>query len=131
MFNQPREQMTERMLRAVENKYLRIVGHMTGRLLLRRDAYEIDVQAVVRRCGELGVAVEHNASPERLDLCDVDMKLAKQHGCKIVINTDAHSTKDFLKLRFGIAQLRRAWLTPEDVLNTRGPTEFLAGLRPR
>jgi DNA polymerase (family 10) len=131
LFNQPRQQMTERMLRAVENPYLRIVGHMTGRLLLRREGYEIDVEAVVRRCGELGVAVEHNASPERLDLCDVDLKLAKQHGCKIVINTDAHSTRDFNKLKYGVAQLRRAWLTPADVLNTREPLEFLAGLRPR
>ena len=131
LFNQPRQQMTDRMLRAVENPYLRIVGHMTGRLLLRREGYEIDVEAVVRRCGELGVAVEHNASPERLDLCDVDLKLAKQHGCKIVINTDAHSTRDFNKLKYGVAQLRRAWLTPADVLNTREPLEFLAGLRPR
>lgn len=131
LFNQPREQMTERMLRAVENPYLRIVGHMTGRLLLRREGYDIDVEAVVRRCGELGVAVEHNASPERLDLCDVDLKLAKQHGCKIVINTDAHSTRDFLRLKYGVAQLRRAWLTPADVLNSRGADDFLAGLRPR
>lgn len=131
LFNQPREQMTERMLRAIENKYLRVVGHMTGRLLLRREGYEIDVEAVVRRCGELGVAVEHNASPERLDLCDVDLKLAKQYGCKFVINTDAHSTRDYLKMKYGMAQLRRAWLTAADVLNTRGAAEFLAGLRPR
>lgn len=131
LFNQPRQQMTERMLRAVENPYLRIVGHMTGRLLLRREGYDIDVEAVVRRCGELGVAVEHNASPERLDLCDVDLKLAKQHGCKIVINTDAHSTHDFGRLKYGLSQLRRAWLTPEDVLNSREPANFLAGLRPR
>ena len=75
--------------------------------------------------------MEHNASPERLDLCDVDLKLAKQHGCKIVINTDAHSTRDFNKLKYGVSQLRRAWLTPADVLNTREPLEFLAGLRPR
>jgi DNA polymerase (family 10) len=131
LFNQPREQMTERMLRAIENKYLRIVGHMTGRLLLRREGYELDVDAVVRRCGELGVAVEHNSSPERLDLRDVDLKRAKEHGCKIVINTDAHYIRDFDKMKYGLVQLRRAWLTPADVLNTREPDEFLAGLRAR
>jgi DNA polymerase (family 10) len=123
--------MTERMLRAIENKYLRIVGHMTGRLLLRREGYELDVDAVVRRCGELGVAVEHNSSPERLDLRDVDLKRAKEHGCKIVINTDAHYIRDFDKMKYGLVQLRRAWLTPADVLNTREPDEFLAGLRAR
>jgi len=123
--------MTERVLRAIENPYVRILGHPTGRLLLRREPFEIDLPTVLKRCAELGVAVEHNAAPERLDLNDRDLRLAKELGCKIVINTDAHDTRHMAKMRFGIRQLRRAWLTASDVLNTLGPQEFLAKLRPR
>jgi DNA polymerase (family 10) len=130
-FEQGREEMTARVLRAIENPYTRILGHPTGRLLLRREAVAIDIGAVLRRAGELGVAVEHNAAPERLDLSDRDLRLAKELGCKIVINTDAHSLRDFDKMTYGVRQLRRAWLEPKDVLNTRGPGEFLAALRPR
>ena len=83
------------------------------------------------RAAELGVAVEHNAAPERLDLSDRDLRLAKELGCKIVINTDAHNLRDFDKMTYGLRQLRRAWLGPEDVLNTKGPAGFLAALRPR
>ncbi|HZD75915.1 MAG TPA: DNA polymerase/3'-5' exonuclease PolX, partial [Acidobacteriaceae bacterium] len=74
LFNQPREEMTARMLRAIENPYVRILGHPTGRKLLSRDAYELDLPAILRRAGELGVAVEHNADPNRLDLCDRDLR---------------------------------------------------------
>jgi DNA polymerase (family X) len=131
LFNQPREQMTERVLRAIENPYVRILGHPTGRLLLRREAFAIDLPAVLRRAAELGVAVEHNAAPERLDLSDRDLRLAKELGCKIVVNTDAHDTRHLDKMKYGIRQLRRAWLTAQDVLNTLGPDAFLAALRPR
>jgi len=131
LLNQPRQEMTERVLRAIENPYVRILGHPTGRLLLRREPFEIDLPTVLKRCAELGVAVEHNAAPERLDLNDRDLRLAKELGCKIVINTDAHDTRHMAKMRFGIRQLRRAWLTASDVLNTLGPQEFLAKLRPR
>jgi len=130
-FDQSREETTARVLRAIENPYTRILGHPTGRLLLRREPVAIDIGAVLRRAGELGVAVEHNAAPERLDLSDRDLRLAKEMGCKIVINTDAHNLRDFDKMTYGVRQLRRAWLGPADVLNTRGPDDFLAGLRPR
>lgn len=130
-FEQGREEMTARVLRAIENPYTRILGHPTGRLLLRREPVAIDIGAVLRRAGELGVAVEHNAAPERLDLSDRDLRLAKELGCKIAINTDAHNLRDFDKMTYGVRQLRRAWLEAKDVLNTRGPEEFLAGLRPR
>ncbi len=130
-FDQSREETTDRVLRALENPHTRILGHPTGRLLLRREPVAIDMGAVLRRAGELGVAVEHNAAPERLDLSDRDLRLAKEMGCKTVINTDAHNLRDFDKMTYGMRQLRRAWLEPEDVLNTRGPEEFLAGLRPR
>jgi DNA polymerase (family 10) len=131
LFAQPREEMTARILRAIENPYVRILGHPTGRLLLRREPYALDMPTILRRAAELGVAVEHNAAPERLDLNDRDLRLAKELGCKIVINTDAHDTRHLDKMRYGIRQLRRAWLTREDVLNTLGPDKFLAALRPR
>jgi DNA polymerase (family 10) len=129
LLNQPKEEMTARVLRAIENPYTRILGHPTGRLLLRREPFEIDLPAVLRRCAELGVAVEHNAAPERLDLSDRDLRLAKELGCRIVVNTDAHDTRHMEKMRYGVRQLRRAWLTAGDVLNTLGPEEFLAALR--
>ena len=123
--------MTERILCAVENPYVRVLGHPTGRLLLRREAYALDVDAVLRRCAELGVAVEHNAYPDRLDLNDRNLRLAKELGCKIVINTDAHQTSHLDKMRYGIRQLRRAWLRAEDVLNTRPAEELVRQLRAR
>lgn len=130
-FEQSRDEMTARVLRAIENPYTKILGHPTGRLLLRREPFQIDLGAVLRRAAELGVAVEHNAAPERLDLSDRDLRLARELGCKIVINTDAHTLRDLDKMTYGMRQLRRAWLGPGDVLNTLGPDEFLAALRPR
>jgi DNA polymerase (family 10) len=130
-FDQPREEMTARLIRAVENPNVRILGHPTGRQILRREPYAMDTGAVIRRCAELGVAVEHNAAPERLDLSDRDLRMAKECGCRIVINTDAHTTRVVGDWRYGIRQLRRAWLTPADVLNTLGQEEFLQALRKR
>ena len=130
-FAQPAEEMTSRVLRALENPHVRILGHPTGRQLLRREPYQVDTGAIFRRCAELGVAVEHNASPERLDLSDRDLRHAKETGCKIVINTDAHITRVVGEWKYGIRQLRRAWLTPADILNTLPPNEFLASLRAR
>jgi DNA polymerase (family 10) len=130
-FEQSREEMTARVLRAIENPYVRILGHPTGRLLLRREPFALDLGVVLRRAAELGVAVEHNAAPERLDLCDRDLRLAKELGCKIVINSDSHDARNLGKLDYGIRQLRRAWLGPGDVLNTLGAEEFLAALRPK
>jgi DNA polymerase (family 10) len=128
---QSRDEMTARLLRAIENPNTRILGHLTGRQLLRREPYQLDTGAVLRRCAELGVAVEHNAAPERLDLSDRDLRHARETGCKIVINTDAHVTRVVGEWKYGIRQLRRAWLTPADVLNTQPPENFLVSLRPR
>jgi len=130
-FEQSREEMTARVLRAIENPYVRILGHPTGRLLLRREPFALDLGAVLRRAAELGVAMEHNAAPERLDLCDRDLRLAKEMGCRIVINSDSHDSRNLGKMEYGVRQLKRAWLGPEDVLNTREAKEFLAGLRAR
>jgi len=126
-FNQPKEEMTERVLRAIENPHIRILGHPTGRKVLNREPYAIDIERVLRRAAELGVAVEHNASPARADLSDVHLRRAKELGCKIVVNTDAHSTEELDLMRFGITQLRRAWLSATDVLNTLPTAEALLG----
>jgi DNA polymerase (family X) len=131
LFNQPEQQMTERVLRALSNPYVRILGHPTGRLLLRREPFQIDLARVLRRAAELGVAVEHNAYPDRLDLCDRDLRLAKELGCRISVNTDSHHTSHLTKMRYGIRQLRRAWLNKGDVLNTLPTRKFVAALRPR
>ena len=130
-FDQPREEMTARVLRAIENPYVRILGHPTGRLLLRREPFALDLGLVLRRAAELGVAVEHNAAPERLDLNDRDLRLAKELGCKIVIDSDSHDARNLGKLEYGLRQLKRAWLGPQDVLNTLGAEDFLAALRAR
>jgi len=130
-FDQPHAEMTARLIRAVENPNVHILGHPTGRQLLRRESYAMDTGAVIRRCAELGVAVEHNASPERLDLSDRDLRLAKECGCRIVINTDAHAMRVVGDWRYGIRQLRRAWLTASDVLNTLPAAEFMTALRQR
>jgi DNA polymerase (family X) len=129
-FEQSREEMTARVLRAIENPNVKILGHPTGRQLLRREPYALDTGAVLRRAGELGVAVEHNASPERLDLSDRDLRLAKELGCKIVIDTDAHDARILGQMQYGIRQLKRAWLGPHDVLNTLPVGQLLAALRP-
>ena len=130
-FGQPSAQMTERILRAIENPFVRILGHPTGRLLLRREAYALDLDAILKRSAELGVAVEHNAYPDRLDLNDRNLRRAKELGCKIVVNTDSHHTSHLEKMRYGIRQLRRAGLRAEDVLNTRSAEEVLRQFRPR
>ncbi len=131
-FDQPIDQMTDRVLRAIENPHVRILGHPTGRKVLRRDPYPLHIDAVLKRAAELGVAVEHNASPARADLNDLHLRLAKQHGCKITVNTDAHSTDELDQMRFGITQLRRAWLTAADLINTLPDAQtLLQTLRPK
>src|SRR5271168_9071 len=131
-FNQPAEEMTARVLRALENPHVRILGHPTGRKVLGREAYAINIDSILRRAAKLGVAVEHNASPARSDLNDLNLRLAKEHGCKIVVDTDAHATEELDQMRYGITQLRRAWLTKEDILNTQPTAEaLLAQLRPK
>jgi DNA polymerase (family 10) len=117
-FNQSPTEMTDRLLKAVQNPNVSLLGHPTGRMLLRRDAYSFDIDAVLKEAAKNKVAMELNAYPDRLDLSDRHLRLAKQHGVKIVINTDSHHTSHMEKIRFGILQARRAWLTKDDVLNT-------------
>jgi DNA polymerase (family 10) len=128
-FNQSSSEMTDRLLRAIANPNTSLIGHPTGRLLLRRDAYPFDMDAILKAAAERGVAMELNAYPDRLDLNDRHLRLAKQHGVKIVINTDSHHTSHMEKIRYGILQARRAWLTKEDVLNTLPVEAFAKSMR--
>jgi DNA polymerase (family 10) len=128
-FNQDRAAMTDRLLKAVANPNTSLIGHPTGRLLLRRDAYPFDLDAVLKAAAQHKVAMELNSYPDRLDLSDVHLRLAKQHGVKIVINTDSHHTSHLEKIRYGIKQARRAWLTKEDVLNTLPVAEFARAMK--
>jgi DNA polymerase (family 10) len=131
-FNQPAEEMTARVLRALENPHVRILGHPTGRKLLSREPYAIHIEQVLQQAAAAGVAVEHNASPARADLSDIHLRRAKELGCRIVVNTDAHSTEELDLMQFGITQLRRAWLAAGDVLNTLPTADaLLAQMRPK
>jgi DNA polymerase (family 10) len=127
--NQEKQQMTDRLLRAVSNPNVSILGHPTGRLQLRREAYDFDFEAVLQIARDKQVAMELNAYPERLDLNDVHLRRARDRGVKIVINTDAHHTSHFEKIKYGILQARRAWLTAKDVLNTLPEKEFRRAMK--
>jgi DNA polymerase (family 10) len=116
---QSREQITDRILGALENPYVSVVAHPTGRLLNRREPYQVDLDAVMLAAKKHGKLLELNANPVRLDLNDVYCAAAKQHGIPIVINTDAHAPDELAVMRFGIVQARRAGLTKADVANTR------------
>jgi DNA polymerase (family 10) len=128
-FNQERQEMTDRVLRAIDNPHVDILGHPTGRKLLKRQAYPIDVEAVIDAVGRAGAAIEINSQPHRLDLNDTHAALARQRRVPIVISSDSHSRNGFGFLRWGAAVARRAWLQPADVLNTRSFDEFRASLR--
>ena len=121
--------MTERLLRALDNPHVGILGHPTGRLLLKREGYPFDLEAVLQAAGKCRVAMELNAFPDRLDLCDRHLRLARERGVKIVINTDSHHTSHLEKMRFGVLQARRGWLTKSDVLNTLPPADFARTLK--
>jgi DNA polymerase (family 10) len=128
-FNQEPQQMTDRLLKAIGNKHVSIIGHPTGRILLRRDAYQFDMEAVLAAAARNQVAMELNAYPDRLDLCDRHLRMAKERGVKIVINTDSHHTSHMEKIKYGVLQARRAWLTKEDVLNTLATVKFAQAMK--
>ena len=118
-------QMTDRVLKAFEDPHMAILGHPTGRLLLTREPYAIDMEAVLRRAGELGVALELNADPHRLDLDWRLARSARRHGARIEIGPDAHSVDGLDNMALGIGMARKAWLGAEDVINTRGAGEVV------
>ena len=123
--NQPRDRITARILAAIENPHVSVIGHPTGRLINRRPAYDVDIEAVIEAAAKNGTFLEINANPWRLDLDDRHAAAARKAGVKIVISTDAHSTRGLDVMRCGILQARRAGLEAKDVANTR----TLAGLR--
>lgn len=128
-FQQEPQQMTDRLLRAITSGHISILGHPTGRMLLRREGYDFDFEAILKAATAHNVAMELNAYPDRLDLCDRHLKMAKEGGVKIVINTDSHHTSHLEKIRFGVLQARRAGLTAADVLNTLSVSQFASAMK--
>jgi DNA polymerase (family 10) len=128
-FQQEPKQMTDRLMRALENKNVSILGHPTGRILLRRESYHFDMDAVLNAAAKHRVAMEHNAYPDRLDLSDLHLRMARDRGVRIVINTDSHHTSHMEKIKYGVLQARRAWLTKKDVLNTLPPAAFAEAMK--
>ncbi len=123
-FNLSEEKQTERIVRAMDNPNFNVLAHPTGRRIGERPPYAVDVEQVLRAARERGCYLELNAQPNRLDLNDVHARMAKELGVKLAISTDAHDVTALQRMRFGVDQARRAWLEPEDVLNTRSWEEL-------
>jgi len=128
---QPREKVTERVINAIRNPHVDIIGHPTGRLIQEREGADLDMAAVLQAAAESGVAMEINAHPARLDLDDVHARRAKELGIPLSLNTDAHSEEDLDLLFYGVATARRAWLEPKDVINTWPTKKLLDWLKKR
>jgi DNA polymerase (family X) len=117
-FTQPREEMTRRMLRAIENPHVAILGHPTTRLIGRRPPVDVDLDAVYEACARTGTALEIDAFPDRLDLSAEHVRLARRHGVKFSIDSDAHAVGHLAVMRYGIGTAQRGWLSPDEVINT-------------
>jgi DNA polymerase (family 10) len=117
------------VLKAIESPWVDVLGHPTGRLLLKRDAARLDLDRVMAAAATNGVALEVNSQVDRLDLNDGHARLARERGVRLVVSTDAHSVTALGNLRWGVQVARRAWATPDDVLNTRTVDELRAQLR--
>jgi len=124
-FNMSRAEMTKRICRVMENPHIDIIFHPTGRVLLRRPAYELDIDEMIRVAKKTGTCLEIDAFPDRLDLKDTYAKKAIEAGVKLSIDSDAHSASHLQYLRFGIAQARRAWATKKDIINSHSWPEML------
>jgi DNA polymerase (family X) len=130
-FGQEEQAMTDRLLRAMECPWVDTIGHPTGRILLRREPHKARLDQVFEAAARLGVALEINCQTDRLDLSDVNARYARERGVKLVIASDAHSTRAFATLTWGVTVARRAWAAPADVLNTRSLAELRPALRRR
>jgi DNA polymerase (family 10) len=128
-FSQDAAQMTDRVLKAIACPWVDVIGHPTGRLILKRDGYPLDFDQVLPAAAAAGVALEINCQIDRLDLDDVHAALARERGVRLVIDSDAHSPAGLGALRWGTAVARRAWLEPSQVLNTRPIGELKGALR--
>ena len=124
-FKSSKKEMTDRILKALSNKYVNILAHPTGRMIHKRESYDADFGKIFRKCAENNIALEINADPERLDLNDVMILKAKEYHVKFCINTDAHSTGGLDNMRFGVGQARRGWLEKKDVINTYSYSDLL------
>ena len=124
-FKQSKSQLTKRLVEACQNKYVHIIAHPTGRLWGTRDAYDIDMDEVLKVARDMNTYLEINAFPQRLDLNDLNCHRAKEIGAKLVIGTDAHTVEQLESMKLGISVARRGWLTKEDVLNTLSLEELL------
>jgi DNA polymerase (family 10) len=123
-FKMPKEKMTERIIRAMKNPNVDIISHPTGRLIQRRDEYQIDFEKILKVAKETGTILEINSFPERLDLNAENIRRAKEFGVKMAINTDAHHLDQMRFVEYGIAQARRGWAEKKDIINTQ-PLEKL------
>ncbi|HHT9125244.1 MAG TPA: DNA polymerase/3'-5' exonuclease PolX [Candidatus Brocadiia bacterium] len=117
-FKQPKEKITKRILRAVENPYVTIIGHPTGRVITSREGYDVDLERVMDACAKTGTAMELNAYYDRLDLNDINCKMAKEAGVRIAISTDTHHIEQLWMMELGIGTARRGWLETRDVINS-------------
>jgi DNA polymerase (family X) len=129
--NLGREEMTERLLAAIENPYTQIIAHPTGRLVLRREPFAYDMEKILDAAERHGVTMECNAYPDRLDLKDTHLRMAKERGVRIVISTDSHTTKNLTCMKYGVETAKRGWLEKRDVINTLPLDQFLGALRPK
>lgn len=127
-FNMSEEDMTNRMIRAIENPYVTVIAHPTGRLINYREPYPIDMEKVLEAAKRTGTFMELNSFSDRLDLNDVHLRMAKEKGVKILIDTDSHNSVNFEMLRFGAATARRGWLEPDDVVNTLPFEKFIPAI---
>jgi DNA polymerase (family 10) len=123
-FNLSRAKQTERILRAMDNRYFTLLAHPSGRLIQQREPYDADMGRIVHHAGQRGCYLELNCHPERLDLLDTYCQMAKETGVLVSINTDSHNTHEYANIRFGVGQARRGWLESKDVLNTRTLTQL-------
>src|SRR5205809_7345102 len=129
-FNLPRREQTDRIIRAMRNPHADILFHPTGRVIQKREPYEVDMDAIIAAAGETGTVLELDAYPDRLDLKDEHVRKAIRAGVPLVIDSDAHSVKQLAFPRqYGLDQARRGWATAADVLNTRPVDAFLAALK--
>ncbi|MFW5901275.1 MAG: PHP domain-containing protein, partial [bacterium] len=116
--NLSREKQTDRVLKAMESPYFHIMAHPTGRMIGKREGYELDMEKILDAAAKKGCFMEINAAPDRLDLSDIYARMAKDKGVKMALSTDAHNLDNLGYMRFGVNQARRAWLEPKDVINT-------------
>jgi len=112
------KEMTERIIKAIQNPYVKIIGHPTGRLINKREPYEVDMEAIIDAAVACNTALELNAQPARLDLTDKYLRMAKKKGAKISIGTDSHHSSQRAYMQYGIYIARRGWLEKNDVINT-------------